>query len=110
MSKYAMLIDTNWCTGCHTCEVACQAEHELPLGQFGIKLHHNGLWEIAEDRWQDTWVPVPTDQCDTCAARRAKGELPTCVKHCQAQCMAFGEISEMAKCADAKRGVALFVL
>lgn len=109
MGKYALLIDTNWCTGCHSCEVACQVEHDLPLGQYGIKLAQVGPWEIEPDRWQDAWVPVPTGQCDTCAHRRAAGKVPTCVQHCQALCMEFGEAAELADKADG-RGKALFVL
>ena len=109
MGKYALLIDTNWCTGCHSCEVACQVEHDLPIGQYGIKLAQVGPWEVKQDKWQDTWVPVPTDQCDTCASRRAAGKAPTCVQHCQALCMEFGEVSELAEKADG-RGKALFVL
>lgn len=109
MSKYALLIDTNWCTGCHSCEVACQVEHDLPLGQYGVKLAQVGPWEIEGDTWQDAWVPVPTAQCDTCAKRRAQGKLPSCVQHCQAQCMEFGEVSELAAKADG-RGKMLYVL
>ena len=97
MSKYALLIDTNWCTGCHTCEMACQIEHGYPMDEFGIKLAHIGPWQITEDNWQDAWVPVPTEQCDTCAMRRANGKPPTCVSHCQAQCIEFGAAGAPAR-------------
>ncbi len=109
MTKYALLIDTKWCTGCHSCEVACQVEHAFPIGQFGIKLNHVGPWEISEDNWQDEWVPVPTKQCDTCASRRSKEKLPSCVQHCQPSCIEFGEADELLKKADG-RGVSLFVV
>lgn len=32
MSGYGILIDYNWCTGCHSCEMACQMEKKLPMG------------------------------------------------------------------------------
>ena len=35
-SKNGLLIDYQYCTGCHTCEVACQQEHNYPAGKFGI--------------------------------------------------------------------------
>lgn len=38
-AKYGMLIDYQWCTGCHSCEIACQMEHGLPVGQTGIMVH-----------------------------------------------------------------------
>lgn len=109
MGKYALLIDANWCTGCHSCEVACQVEHDYPIGQYGIKLSHVGPWEISEDNWEDTWIPAPTKQCDTCAQRRAQGKLPSCVQHCQAACIEFGLVSDLAAKADA-RGKDLFVI
>lgn len=96
MAEKAILIDYGWCTGCHTCEVACQAEHGLPTGQFGIKIVEVGPWECAPDKWQYSYLPVPTDQCDLCAERQAQGKLPSCVHHCQAQCMEFGDIDQLA--------------
>ena len=29
---YGLLIDTEWCSGCHTCEMACQMHNDLPVG------------------------------------------------------------------------------
>ena len=36
MARYALLIDHDYCTGCHTCEVACQQEHNYPPGTNGV--------------------------------------------------------------------------
>ena len=37
--KYGMMIDVHYCTGCHTCEVACQQENGFSAEEFGIKVH-----------------------------------------------------------------------
>ena len=108
MTEYGMLIDYEWCTGCHSCETACQMEHHLPVGQFGIKLNEIGPFEYAPDRWQPSYVPVPTDLCDFCAERQAKGKLPTCQHHCQAQCLEVGPIDELAKKIASKKKLVLF--
>lgn len=108
MTEYGMLIDYEWCTGCHSCETACQMEHHLPVGQFGIKLNEIGPFEYAPDRWQLSYVPVPTDLCDFCAERQAKGKLPTCQHHCQAQCLEVGPLDELAEKVKAKRKLVLF--
>jgi anaerobic dimethyl sulfoxide reductase subunit B (iron-sulfur subunit) len=71
-------------------------EHDLPVGQFGIKVCEIGPWRYGEDKWQYTYLPVLTDQCNLCAARLAKGKLPTCVKHCQSQCLRFASSDEVA--------------
>ena len=108
MTEYGMLIDYEWCTGCHSCETACQMEHHLPVGQFGIKLNEIGPFEYAPDRWQLSYVPVPTDLCDFCAERQAKGKLPTCQHHCQAQSLEVGPIDELAKKIASKKKLVLF--
>ena len=90
-----ILVDYEWCSGCHTCEMACQVEHNLPIEQYGVKLGKVGPYNIEGDDW--VWInfPIFTEQCDLCAERTAKGKLPTCVQHCQAAVMKFGEIDEL---------------
>lgn len=95
--KNGILIDYEWCTGCHSCEMACQMELELPIGQSGIKVFELGPWKISDDNWQYDFAPVFGDQCTLCEARVAKGALPACVHHCQADCMTFGSIEELSK-------------
>ena len=108
MADYGILVDYEWCTGCHTCEVACQMEHDLPPEQFGIKVSELGPWEYAPDTWQYSYLPAPTDQCDFCAKRVAEGKLPTCVHHCQAECLKFGPIDKLVSELSTKRKQALF--
>lgn len=93
----ALLINYEFCTGCHSCEVSCQMEHHLAEDRFGIKLQKIGPWEIEKDVWQYDFLPIPTDQCDLCADRTAKGKDPLCCHHCQAKVMEFGELEEMQK-------------
>ena len=38
MSKYAMVVNYKYCTACHSCEVACRQELEIPVEEWGIKL------------------------------------------------------------------------
>ena len=92
--EYGLLIDYEYCTGCHTCEMACKVEHQLPLGQWGIKLAQIGPFEIAPSKWDFHYVPMPTALCDLCAERVEEGRWPTCVHHCQSQVMEYGPIEE----------------
>ena len=108
MARYGILIDYDFCTGCHTCEVACQIEHDHPVGEFGIKIAEIGPWEIGDDKWQYDYIPVPTKQCDLCGKRQAVGKAPTCVQHCQADVMKFGPLEELAKEMEKKPRMVLF--
>ena len=92
----ALLFDYEFCSGCHTCEIACQKEHGFGPGEFGVELRQLGPVELEPKVWQYDNIPVPTDRCDHCLERVEKGTDPTCVKHCQAGCIAFGPVEELA--------------
>jgi Fe-S-cluster-containing dehydrogenase component len=96
MPKYGLLIEYEYCTGCHTCEVACKQEHGYPVGIGGIHLNEI-ITNLANGKIRIDYIPFPTAQCDLCMAITKKGEKPSCVKHCQASCMWYGDVSELAK-------------
>lgn len=112
MSNYGLLVDAQWCSGCHSCEIACQMEHGLPVGETGIKVVKIGPWAIGpeeDENWQFSYLPIPTKLCDTCAMRRGAGKVPTCVQHCQSQCLEFGTVEELSAKMDEKQKT-LFVI
>ena len=112
MERNAILVDYEWCTGCHSCELACQTEHQLPVGQWGVKVFEIGPYPYEVDgntKWQFSYDIAFTDQCDLCASRVKAGKKPTCVKHCQAAVMEFGPLSELAKKAGSKSHMALYI-
>lgn len=106
MSRFGLLIEYDYCTGCHTCEVACQQEHGHPVGKCGIKVTEFVMKTnkpVAID-----YLPFPTDLCDLCAKRTAGGELPSCVKHCQAKCMHYGAIADLVQIMENNAKTVLF--
>lgn len=96
MSQNGLLIDYDFCTGCLSCEVACQQEHGYPAGKVGIKVTEY-IFEKAAEKLSIYYLPFPTDLCNLCAERTSNGEEPSCVKHCQANCMTYGPLEEMAQ-------------
>lgn len=107
MEKQGLLIDYEYCTGCHSCEVACKQEHEYPAGKWGIKVNEF-TQQISEKRMEITYLPFPTDLCNLCHQRTSHGELPACVKHCQAACMTFGNITDLVASLVKKPKMVLF--
>ena len=97
MARYAMAIAYDYCTGCHTCEVSCKMENNIPLGQWGIKINEVGPWEYGNGKWQDDCIPAPTKQCTKCVARLDRGKKPLCVHNCYTNCMKFGLLQEVLK-------------
>jgi len=92
-TRNGLLIDYEYCTGCHSCEVACKNEHNIPRGKWGIKLTEVGPWQVTGDKWEWNYVAVPTVLCDLCEDRVANGEKPACL----GQCMEYGPVEELAK-------------
>jgi Fe-S-cluster-containing dehydrogenase component len=107
-----ILINYEYCTGCHSCEVACKKHLDLPAGEFGIKLTETGPYEYSgktgKERFEWTWLPVITKACDMCEDRVEKGKFPSCVQTCQAWCMYYGEVEDLAKKMDGESRCALF--
>lgn len=109
-----ILINYEFCTGCHSCEVACRNELGLTHGEFGIKLTEVGPYKYKHDRgtdesqWEWTYMPVITKACNMCAPRTEAGKLPSCVQVCQAWCIYTGEVEDLAKRMDGKTRWALY--
>jgi Fe-S-cluster-containing dehydrogenase component len=94
---YGLMIDYDYCSGCHACEVACKKEHDMPRGDFGIRILQDGPRKNSTGTWEYDYLPVPTSLCDLCVGRTTVGKLPTCVHHCQAGVMIYGSIEELAQ-------------
>jgi len=95
MPKYGLLINYEFCVGCHACEISCKQEHNRPPEQWGILVKEVAS-ELAGGKLY--YFPFPTDHCNFCGKRVAKGLQPVCVKHCWTGVMKFGEIEELAQC------------
>lgn len=95
-----ILVDYEYCTGCHTCEVACQQEMGLAPDKLGIIVNQIGPDQLDERTWQYEFFPMVTARCNGCAERVAAGRRPSCVQHCQAGCLEYGDFAELAAKAD----------
>jgi Fe-S-cluster-containing dehydrogenase component len=107
MPRKGFMMVYEYCTGCHSCEVACKQEHDYPVGKGGIHLNEI-ITELPDKRIRIDYIPFPTAYCDLCAARVKNGEQPACVKHCQAATMYYGTVAELARIMEKKPHGALF--
>lgn len=109
--KNGILIDTKLCTGCHTCELACKNEHDLPEGEFGIKILELGPWKLGGGKqWEFRYLPMLTKSCDLCAQRVEQGLRPNCVFHCPASVMEYGPVDQLSRRMDDLGEMALIQL
>lgn len=107
-SGNGLLIDYQYCTGCHACEVACIKELNLGPNQYGLKLLEDGPRKMADGKWDLNYVPFPTSLCDLCEDRTAQGKMPSCVQHCQSLVMSYGPVKELAEKMARKPKMVLF--
>jgi His/Glu/Gln/Arg/opine family amino acid ABC transporter permease subunit len=68
--KYGMLIDLNKCVGCHSCQVTCKAEHDVPYGAFrcNVETYQSGHYPNIKKNF----LPRLCNQC----------EHPPCIDAC----------------------------
>lgn len=95
-SVYGIIVQYDFCDGCHACEMACKQEHGLEPEEYGIKVMSYGPKQMRNGRWDFINIPVPTGYCDLCAARTAMGKIPACVHHCPGKVMEYGTVADLA--------------
>ncbi|MCX5894697.1 MAG: 4Fe-4S binding protein [Proteobacteria bacterium] len=76
MRKF-LTVDTDRCTGCRLCELACSMAKENTFNpkKSHIRVHMVGFPEVP--------VPVYTRHCDSC------GGKPVCLRYCPVGCISF---------------------
>ena len=73
MPQHALYIDFEFCSGCHSCEIACRNELELPLEEWGMKVLEDKPRQHADGSWHWDFMAYPTEKCDLCADRVETG-------------------------------------
>ncbi len=99
MAKKGILVDMNYCTGCHACEIACKQENQFKVGTWGIKITEMIMETPDSDKVHFDYIPYFSQNCNLCASRIASGEddKPACCKHCGTFSLHYGDIAELSK-------------
>ena len=106
--EFGLLIDYEYCTGCHSCEVACAQEYKHKPGVRGIRVFEVEQ-KLPDGSMYLAYFPFPTETCILCPHLTREGLEPACVKHCMAACMKYGRIEELAAEAGKKSRTVLWV-
>ncbi len=70
MARYAMVIDTQRCVGCHACVISCFMENEVPVGYT-----RDWITEIVTGEFPDFRSEIRSERCNHC-------DNPPCVFVC----------------------------
>ena len=105
--EYGLLIDYEYCTGCHTCQVACAQEYGWAAGMSGMQVIEM-VQKLPKGKLPD--LPALSHRAVyPVRPRTKKGLEPACVKHCMAACMKYGPVEELAKEMTKKARTVLWV-
>lgn len=77
--RYAFVVDSDRCSGCKACQVACKDKHDLPAGLHWRRVYEvtAGGWEKKDGGWASTVVAYNLSvACHHC-------EDPVCGANCQ---------------------------
>jgi anaerobic dimethyl sulfoxide reductase subunit B len=83
VSQYAFLINSDACSGCKTCQVACNDRYSVPMGQHWRRVYEvsAGSWEKRGESWATTVVSYNLSiSCVHCIE-------PVCATICPSQCI-----------------------
>jgi anaerobic dimethyl sulfoxide reductase subunit B (iron-sulfur subunit) len=80
MSQYAFVVNSDACSGCKTCQVACNDRHDVPAGG-----HWRKVYEVTAGSWQKkgtTWISTVAAYNLSVACHHC--QVPVCAEGCQA--------------------------
>ncbi|MFH1821025.1 MAG: 4Fe-4S dicluster domain-containing protein, partial [Methanobacteriota archaeon] len=63
MARYKLQVDTKKCIGCHSCEIACKQEFNLPVGPMPIRVLKIGPQKV-KGELKTHYVPVFCKHCE----------------------------------------------
>ncbi len=84
-------VDLRRCIGCHACSVGCKTAHQIPLGEFPLRVR----WLPRPNGETYAFVPVFSESlCQEDPHSLAAGLDPVCVRACPTDALRFTDFGD----------------
>lgn len=108
MSKEAILVDLERCTGCWTCAMSCKMAHHLSVDEYRLSVRTVGSGGIDEPigvfpDLRMSWMPIFSSKCTMCVDRKSNGQMPFCMMSCPSKAIIHGDIDDAESALSKKR-------
>jgi hypothetical protein len=106
--EFGLLIDCEYGTGCHTCQVACAQEYGWPAGMGGIRV--NEIVQQLPERKSLPDLPALSDRALHPVPAPHQERTPAGLRPAlHGGCMQYGRIEDLAREMTKKPGMVLWV-
>lgn len=90
-TRPGFVVDLRRCIGCHACSVACKTAHDIPLGEFPLRVR----WLPRLNQETFAFVPVFSESlCGDDPESAAAGLEPACARACPTDALVSGDFDD----------------
>jgi len=104
--KHGLIVDLDRCVGCHSCEISCKQEFQLPIGEKWITVVQVGP-HLVDGTYLMDYVHNVSDGCTLCEHRVKQGQRPACETNCPTNAIQLLSAPDLLKVIQSRKHIEL---
>jgi len=100
--EHVLYADIERCVGCHSCEIACRQEHDIPNDDWCIRVMT--VEPRREENLRDFYFfSIASNKCGGCRDLLQQAAEPACVSACPTRCIRYAEVNALPQVIDQRK-------